>query len=129
MRIFRLVLMAVGALTVLGLIALAVFILYMRSIFGTDDYAFSRERWVAEGREPAPENDRNQMLSEVEPRLQPGITAARVDEILGPPDNVSEDKRTITYELGLTPFGVDYHYLHIAFDAQGRLVRHWIEQG
>lgn len=127
MRFIRVTLMVIGALAVLAAIALAVFILWARSVFGTGDHSFSRERWIAEGRGPGTENDRNQMLDEVRPRLLPGMARTEVIAALGPPDSGSAER--ITYDLGTTPFGVDYHYLHIAFDGEGRLIRHWIEQG
>lgn len=55
-----------------------------------------------------------------------GMTPKQVAAIIGEPAELRED---YIYYLGTPPMGLDPVSLHVEFDAEGRLVRHFREQG
>jgi len=93
----------------------------------TTALGFDSEKWKAQRHSSARDNPRAGMLRELEKRLHPGMTQGEVLALLGEPD--SKRGTRFTYDLGAPGFGVDYQYFNIEFDAGGKLVRHWIEQG
>jgi outer membrane protein assembly factor BamE (lipoprotein component of BamABCDE complex) len=72
------------------------------------------------------DNPRAGMLGELEKLLHVGMTQNEVLALLGEPD--SKRDRVFTYNLGMHPYRIDNEYFNIDFDADGRLVRYWIEQ-
>jgi hypothetical protein len=88
---------------------------------------FDSDKWKAQRHSGARDNPRAGMLRELEKLLRAGMTQNEVLALLGEPD--SKRGTRFTYDLGAPGFGVDYQYFNIEFDAGGKLVRRWIEQG
>lgn len=88
---------------------------------------FNSDKWKAQRHSGARDNPRAGMLGELKKLLRAGMTQDEVLVLLGEPD--SKQGTRFTYDLGAPGFAVDYEYFHIDFDADGKLVRHWIEQG
>jgi hypothetical protein len=90
---------------------------------GTPD-GFDQAGWKAQHDSTAIDNPRAGMVVAVEEHLKPGMSRDEVLALLGPAE--SENGGTLTYDLGASPYGIDFDYLVIEFDAKGRLTRHYI---
>jgi hypothetical protein len=88
---------------------------------------FQSDRWKAERGTYGPDNPRKGMLKGAEALLQPRMTQDQVLVLLGEPE--ARENSLWRYGLGALGFGVDLSYLVIEFAADGRLKRHFVEQG
>jgi hypothetical protein len=88
---------------------------------------FDSDKWKALRSSTARENPRSRMVSKLEQELRPGMTQDEVLALLGEPE-IKEGVRYV-YSIGASPFGVDYEYFAVEFDAEGKLLRHMITRG
>jgi len=104
--------------------AVAAALLALASVVAVRAYSpggFDAARWQAQRGSEARDNPRAGMLGDVMRLLKPSMTREAVRALLGAPE--SERDGRWSYDLGASPYGVDYEYLVIEFDDAGRLVR------
>lgn len=90
---------------------------------------FDSDKWkAAQQAGHARDNPRAGMVRELKAQLHPGMTKAEVIALLGQPDTEEKPGRFV-YALGMAKFAVDYEYYVIEFDRDGKLARHFLEQG
>jgi hypothetical protein len=88
-----------------------------------EERPFSREVWLAHHDDPDPLNPRVEMVHDLmKHHLRKGATRGDVLGLLGPPDR-RDEKRVISYLLGMQGFHADPGQLEVEFDNQGRLAK------
>ncbi|MBD9369246.1 hypothetical protein [Xanthomonas sp. XNM01] len=74
---------------------------------------FDSATWKAQRDAPAQENKRGTMVTALEQAVHAGMPRAEVITLLGEPD--SRDADIDTYELGVSPLGVDEEVYEITY--------------
>lgn len=92
----------------------------------TADPGFDSAQWKAQYGTGAVDNPRGGMVGDVEDLLHPGMSRSEVVDLLGKPEQ--EERERFTYEIGVSPYGIDYEYFVIEF-ASDELVRTYITRG
>lgn len=82
---------------------------------------FDAQKWKAQRGNPSHNNPRIGMVSGAKKLLRTGMTQDEVGALLGEPEGKSATRWQ--YDLGASPYGVDFEYLVIEFDEQGRVLR------
>jgi hypothetical protein len=81
---------------------------------------FDPKRWKAMYGSLATQNPRGKMLGDLrENYLKPGMIQSEVEALLGHADRVKNHH--YLYRLGTGKFSVDYNYLTLIYDSDGRL--------
>lgn len=89
---------------------------------------FDAALWRAQYKSFERDNPRIGMISVLEREvLQKGMTKEAVREILGPPEQTRDN--IDLYDLGISPFGVDYEQYVIEYDSDNKVVRFFIRRG
>lgn len=94
---------------------------------GFAPHGFDAAHWQAQRGSEARDNPRAGMVGDLERLLRPGMTRAEVEALLGMPESQHEGRWI--YDLGASPYGIDYEYYVIEFDDAGRLARHQFMRG
>ena len=109
----------IGLVVVLGALAAVVDLIAPGTAETGRAAPFDAARW-RENAGCARLNPRWHMVRDVQARLLPGMTRAEVTALLGPADEVQPDQ--LLYYLGYwSGARMDPDYLHVRFDASGRL--------
>jgi hypothetical protein len=88
---------------------------------------FDSRKWKAEEHNTSRNNPRIGMVVPLMKILRVGMTRSEVAEFLGAPDNATDNK--IEYELGASPYGIDYETFFLEFDGNGKLESFRIKRG
>lgn len=76
---------------------------------------FDAETWKAQRGAAAGENQRGTMVDALEQAIHVGMARNEVIALLGEPDATDADTQTDTYELGVSPVGIDEEVYQIAY--------------
>ena len=90
--------------------------------------SFDSTLWKAQYNQFNRDNPRSGMTPTLEREvLQIGISQETVREILGPPEEAQDNMDL--YDLGASPFGIDYEQYVIEYDNEKKVVRFFIRRG
>jgi outer membrane protein assembly factor BamE (lipoprotein component of BamABCDE complex) len=76
---------------------------------------FDAETWKAQRGAAADQNRRGTMVEALEQAVRVGMRRNEVIALLGEPDASDAQTQTDTYELGVSPLGIDEEYYQIAY--------------
>lgn len=83
---------------------------------------FDQQKWKAEKGNTSHKNPRIGMVSDAEKVLRLGMKRDEVKQILGEPDRAQTN--TLEYDIGASPYGIDYESFVLEFDELG-LLKTW----
>lgn len=83
---------------------------------------FDQQKWKAEKGNTSHKNPRIGMVSDAEKVLRLGMKRDEVIQLLGEPDR--DQTNTLEYDIGASPYGIDYELFVLEFDALG-LLKTW----
>jgi len=134
---------AIASVTAVAAVSAAAFVFWPRPV-GWGNAPFDSERWIA-AKNSSPDNPRGKMIrSLVRSHELRGKTRAEIVALLGAPDGadrqiadslrVSDDVASsaseFDYVLGMySGYRVDYDFLSVEFDREGRVRAWWVWQG
>lgn len=80
-----------------------------------DTSTFNSSIWKEQRGAALHENKRLAMLDDLESRIHPGMSRGEVLDMLGPPDTSDPRTHIDTYELGVSPAGIDGEVYRIEY--------------
>ncbi len=119
LKIFALI-GAVSAAIVIGWYSFLFIDYFASSPF--DDRPFGRELWIKNYNNPDPNNPRAEMITDLTKNyLKTNMTRKQVINLLGKPDR-RDEKRFISYLIGMQGFASDPGQLELEFNDEKKLV-------
>lgn len=90
------------------------------------DSAFDQRTWHKNYDNPAPDNPRAEMVGDlIGNYLKPGMTRREVMQLLGKPDR-RDERRFISYLIGMQGFASDPGQLEIEFSDEKKVVKYYL---
>jgi hypothetical protein len=95
--------------------------------FSTNSGNFNSQLWIAQYGKNERNNPRSGMVVALERNvLQKGMRRLEVRAILGKPEQIRHN--IDVYDLGASPFGVDYEQYFIEYDKEDKVVKFFIQR-
>lgn len=106
---------------VLGILFLSIVFYACNMDDAITSHHFNQQIWKAMRGSLATENPRRKMVDDLKANyLKTGIDKSEVLALLGHADRINNHQHL--YRLGMREFSVDYSYLTLIYDAEGRLM-------